>query len=488
MVKAVVVGSGPNGLAGAVRLAQHGVEVTVLEASDRLGGGARTTEEPVTGTLHDRCSAVHPTAVLSPFLRTLGLERYGLRWRHPEVMLAHPLDDGTAAVMRGTAEETAAGLPGEDGARWLKAFGPLAAHVESTADDLLGPLLRWPSHPVHLARFGLRAAPPAALMRRWWRSPATQSLFLGVAAHVMHDLHAPMTSSVAAMLIAAGHRFGWPVAEGGSQAITDALTALLLDLGGKTVTGTGVESSSDLPDADVVLLDTAPSAAVRILGDRIPPRVRRAYGRWRHGPAAFKVDFAVRGGVPWSNAACGAAGTVHLGGGPDEVLRTAREVHRGTMPAAPFVLVGQQYLADPSRSAGDVHPVWAYAHVPRGHAGDATTAIIGQIERFAPGFGERIVAHSVKDPAELERGNANYVGGNILTGADDPFQLVFRPRLTPHPYDTGVPGVYLCSAATPPGAGVHGMGGYHAAGRALATLGTRAGRTATSWPRRRAGA
>lgn len=470
MVKAVVVGSGPNGLAGAVRLAQHGVEVTVLEASDRLGGGARTTEKLVAGTLHDECSAVHPTAVLSPFLRGLGLERYGLRWRHPEVMLAHPLDDGTSAVLRGTAEETASGLPAGDGERWLRAFGPLAAHVETTADDLLGPLLRWPSHPVHLARFGLRAVPPAALMRRWWRAPATQSLFLGVAAHVMHDLRAPMTSSVAAMLIAAGHRFGWPVAEGGSQAVTDALTALLRDLGGTTVTGTRVESTSDLPEADVLLLDTAPSAAAAILGDRLPPRVRRAYRRWRHGPAAFKVDFAVRGGVPWRDADCRAAGTVHLGGGPDEVLRTARDVHRGRMPVAPFVLVGQQYLADPTRSAGDVHPVWAYAHVPRGHDGDATAAIIGQIERFAPGFAGRVVAHSAKDPAELARGNANYVGGNILTGANDPFQLVFRPRPTSRPYDTGVPGTYLCSAATPPGAGVHGMGGYHAAGRALEHL------------------
>ncbi|HUQ56998.1 NAD(P)/FAD-dependent oxidoreductase [Lentzea sp.] len=440
MPKAVVVGSGPNGLAAAVRLAQHGVEVTVLEAADRLGGGARTTEKLVAGTLHDECSAVHPTAVLSPYLRTLGLERYGLRWRHPAVMLAHPLDDGTCAVLRRSVEETAAGLPGGDGKRWARVFGPLAAHVDATAEDLLGPLLRWPAHPVHLARFGLRAVPPAALMRRWWRSPAAQSLFLGVAAHVMHDLRAPMTSSVAAMLIAAGHRFGWPVAEGGSQAITDALTGLLRDLGGRTLTGRRVESAADLPEADVVLLDTSPRTAARIFG--LPARVDRAYRRWRHGPAAFKVDFAVRGGVPWRSPACGAAGTVHLGGGPDEVLRTARDVHRGRMPSAPFVLVGQQYLADPGRSAGDVHPVWSYAHVPHGYRGDATAAVIGQIERFAPGFADRVVALSARSPADLARGNENFVGGNILTGANDPFQLLFRPRLTPHPYDTGLPGVY----------------------------------------------
>ncbi|MEU3648180.1 NAD(P)/FAD-dependent oxidoreductase [Lentzea sp. NPDC034063] len=480
MPNAVVVGSGPNGLAAAVRLAQHGVAVTVLEAADRLGGGARTTEKLVEGMLHDECSAVHPTAVLSPHLRELPLDRYGLRWRHPEVMLAHPLDDGTCAVLRGSAEETAAGLPAGDGERWLQVFGPLAAHVETTAGDLLGPLTRWPSHPLRLAQFGLRAVPPAALMRKLWRSPATQSLFLGAAAHVMHDLRAPMTSSVAAMLIAAGHRFGWPVAEGGSQAITDALTGLLHDLGGRTETGRPVESTSDLPEADVVLLDTAPASAARIFEGRLPKRVHRAYHRWRYGPAAFKVDFAVRGGVPWRDANCAAAGTVHLGGDPDEMLRTTRDVHQGRMPATPFVLVGQQYLADPSRSASDVHPVWAYAHVPQGHAGDATAAIIDQIERFAPGFADRVVACSAKDPGELERGNPNYVGGNILTGANDPFQLVFRPRLTLHPYDTGLPGVYLCSAATPPGAGVHGMSGYHAANRALRHLERANGRHAAA--------
>ncbi|GHH43775.1 phytoene desaturase family protein [Lentzea cavernae] len=471
MPKAVVVGSGPNGLAAAVRLAQYGIDVTVLEAADRLGGGARTTEKLVAGTLHDECSAVHPTAVLSPYLRELRLDRYGLRWRHPEVMLAHPLDDGTCGVLRRSVDETAAGLPAGDGQRWRQAYGPLAANLEATASDLLGPLLRWPSHPVHTARFGLRAVPPAALTRLLWRSPVTQSLFLGVAAHVMHDLRAPMSSSVAAMLISAGHRFGWPVAEGGSQAITDALAALLRDLGGKTVTGTRIKRSSELPDADVVVLDTSPSAAARIFEGHLPGRVHRAYRRWRHGPAAFKVDFAVRGDVPWSNADCGVAGTVHLGGDPDEVIRTARDVRRGRMPDAPFVLVGQQYLADPSRSAGDVHPIWAYAHVPHGYNGDATAAIVDQIERFAPGFKDKIVAFSAKKPADLMRGNENYVGGNILTGANDPFQLVFRPRLTPHPYDTGIPGVYLCSAATPPGAGVHGMSGYHAAGRALRHLG-----------------
>ena len=460
---AVVVGSGPNGLAAAVALARHGVAVTVLEAADRIGGGTRTSENPVTGTLDDECSAVHPMAELSPFLRGLHLERHGLEWCHPEVLVAHPLDDGTAGVLHRSLDETAAGLSHQDGRRWRKLFSPLVERLDETAPDLLGPLLRRPARPLHLARFGLRALPPANLLRRAWTEPAPQSLFLGIAAHVMHDLDHPLTSSVGALLIAAGHHVGWPVAKGGSRSITDALAHLLTELGGTVVTSHPVTSTADLPPSDLLLLDTSPSGAAAILGDRLPPRVRRAYRRWRHGPGAFKVDFTVRGGVPWTAPACRRAGTVHLGGSPDEIVATAGEVHRGTLPDRPFVLVGQQYLADPGRSAGDLHPVWAYAHVPHGCADDATRRIVDQVERFAPGFSTRIVTRTSKSTHELSATNPNRIGGDILTGANTPWQIVARPRLTPNPYRTGVPGVYLCSAATPPGAGVHGMNGHHAA-------------------------
>nr|WP_042185394.1 NAD(P)/FAD-dependent oxidoreductase [Kibdelosporangium sp. MJ126-NF4] len=472
MGTAVVVGSGPNGLAGAVELARNGMRVTVLEASDRIGGGTRTTEKLVDGTLHDECSAVHPMAALSPFLRGLELERYGLRWLHPAALLAHPLDDGECGVLRRSVEETASGFTRADGRRWQQVFGALAQNIDTTAHDLLGPFTRWPGHPVRLAQFGLRAAPPATLLSRAWRAPAVRGLFLGAAAHIMHDLRAPMTSSVATMLIAAGHRFGWPVAEGGSRAISDALAALLETLGGRVITGQRVTSLRDFPDADVVLLDTAPAAAADIVGHALPRRVDRAYRRWRHGPSAFKVDFVVREGVPWKNELCGQAGTVHLGGSPADVVRGARDVSRGVLPESLFVLVGQQYVADPSRSAGDAHPVWAYAHVPHGYTGDATPLIVEQIERFAPGFSARVIASSSKDTEAIHSANANFVGGDILTGGNDLRQLLLRPRPALDPYYTGVPGVYLCSAATPPGAGVHGMNGYHAARRALAGLTT----------------
>ncbi len=465
MPDAVVVGSGPNGLAAAVALAGRGVAVTVLEAADRIGGGTRTSEEPVTGTLHDECSAVHPMAALSPFLRGLGLERHGLEWCHPEVLVAHPLDDGTAGVLHRSLDDTVAGLSHRDGQRWRRLFSPLSSRLDDTLPDLLGPLLSLPAKPLHLARFALRAAPPAALLRLAWNDDAPQGLFLGIAAHVMHDLRHPLTSSVGTLLITAGHHVGWPVAKGGSQAITTALARLLVDLGGEIITSHPV---TDLPEADLVLLDTSPRGAATILGDRLPPRVRRAYHRWRHGPGAFKVDFVVRGGVPWTAEPCRRAGTVHLGGSPAEVVRTATEVHRGTLPRDPFVLVGQQYLADPSRSAGDLHPVWAYAHVPHGCTEDVTQRIIDQVERFAPGFSTRIVARTSKSTHDLTATNQNRIGGDILTGANTPWQIIARPRLTPNPYRTGVPGVYLCSAATPPGAGVHGMNGYHAAEQAWA--------------------
>ncbi|MGI5196235.1 phytoene desaturase family protein [Streptomyces sp. CA-288835] len=469
MSKAIVVGAGPNGLAAAIALAREGVEVTVLEAADEIGGGTRSGEAILPGLLHDHCSAVHPMTVGSPFLRGLGLDRYGLRWALPEIDCVHPLDSGAAGVLHRSVTETAAGL-GADGRRWRWLFdGPSAAY-DTFGADILGPLLRVPRHPVRLARFGVPALAPASLLGKAFATEEARALWGGVAAHAFHPLERPLSAAIGLGILTAGHRHGWAVAVGGSRRITDAMAALLTDLGGKIETGVRVRSASELPPTDVTLWDVAPTALADILGDRLPPRVARSYRRFRYGPGAFKVDFAVEGGVPWTAEAARRAGTVHVGGAYAEVAATEREIHAGRMPERPFVLVGQQYLADPLRSAGDVHPVWTYAHVPADWSGDATGAITAQIERFAPGFRDRIVGTAVRTTPGFAAYNPNYVGGNIMTGAKDIPQLLFGPRPTLHPYDTGLPGHYLCSAATPPGPGAHGMCGAHAAARALRHL------------------
>ncbi|MDT0469561.1 phytoene desaturase family protein [Streptomyces gibsoniae] len=472
MTTATVVGSGPNGLAAAVVLARAGVDVTVLEGADEIGGGTRTVEAIVPGLLHDHCSAVHPMAAGSPLLRDLGLDRYGLRWRLPEIDCVHPLDDGTAGVLHRSLTETAANL-GPDGRRWRALFEAPAEGYEALSEDILGPLLRPPSHPLKLVRFGAPTLLPALTLARVFRTPQARALWLGVAAHAFRPLDLPLSSAIGLGILTAGHRHGWAVAEGGSQAITRALAALLRDLGGTIETGVWVRSASQLPPSDVVLWDVAPSVLAEILGDRLPPHSLRAYRRFRYGPAAHKVDFAVEGGVPWRAEAARRAGTVHLGGPPAEVAAAERAVHIGRMPPRPFVLVGQQYLADPARSVGNIHPVWAYAHVPHGYDGDITQAVVARIERFAPGFRERIVGTAAEPPAGFAAGNPNFVGGNILTGAKDARQLLFGPRVTLRPYDTGLPGHFICSAATPPGPGAHGMCGANAAARALSHLRSR---------------
>ncbi|HYJ21940.1 MAG TPA: NAD(P)/FAD-dependent oxidoreductase [Solirubrobacterales bacterium] len=469
MSTATVVGSGPNGLACAVALAQAGVEVTVLEAEATIGGGTRSAELTLPGVLHDVCSAGQPMAAASPFFRSLELEKHGLEWRWAEVDLAHPFDDGSAATMVRSIEQTAAGL-GEDGPAWRQLFESPAAHFDEVNEDGLRPILHLPRHPLRLARFGIPAAAPATVLARRWKSPATRALFGGTSAHSFSPLTRPLSAAVGMALTAACHSVGWPVAGGGSQSIADALASVLREHGGRIETGVRVRSLAELGSPDVVAFDLAPTGVAEIVGDRLPSRVTRAYRRYKYGPAAFKVDLAVAGGVPWTAEACRRAGTVHLGGSLEEIVVAERDTNRGRMPARPFVLVCQQYLADPGRSAGDVHPIWAYAHVPNGYDGDGEKAVLDQIERFAPGLRERIIATATHSPADFEAGNANYVGGDIVAGANTPLQFFFRPRFALDPYSTGAPGLFICSAATPPGGGVHGMGGYNAAQSALRYL------------------
>jgi phytoene dehydrogenase-like protein len=470
MATAVVVGSGPNGLAAAVTLAQRGIRVQVLEAAGTPGGGARSTEALLPGLLHDECSAVHPTAIASPFFASLGLERYGLRWAWPEVDVAHPLDDGSTGALWRDLDRTVEAM-GSDGPTWRHVVGKIAQSFDRLAEEVFQPVTHVPHHPMVLARYGALAALPATWLTRLWRTPQTKALFAGLAAHSCAPLTGPFSSAVGLFLAAAAHTGGWPVAIGGSQSIITALTTYLTTLGGTVETGVAVDNLAALDRPDVVLLDVSPGAAVRIIGDRLPIRIRRALTRFPSGPAVFKVDIAVRGSVPWTHPWCAQAGTVHLGGSLDEVVRGEDTVASGRMPQRPFVLVGQQYLADPSRSAGDVHPVWAYAHVPRAYRGDVTQMVLRQIERFAPGLCDRIVSLRSRSVADLVRYNANYVDGDIGGGSNRTHHLLLRPRVALDPYAVGVPGVFLCSAATPPGAGVHGMCGANAARSALRYLG-----------------
>jgi len=469
MTSAVVVGSGPNGLAAALTLAASGVQVTVIEAADTLGGGVRSSELTLPGLIHDECSGLHPLAIDTPFAREFDLAGADLQWAWAEHEYAHPLADGRGAAVVRSVDATASSL-GAGGNGWRRTFGPLTARFDMIGAEFLQPILHLPRHPLPLARFGTYSGMPATLLARRFASEEAQALFLGVAAHAFRPLNSLASSAIGVALGTAAHRYGWPAAVGGSVAIRDAVLRRCAEHDVRLETGRTVNSLAELGKPDLVMLDTSPSAAAAIVGEQLPAQVRRAYTRFRHGPGAFKVDFAIDGGVPWRHEESRTAGTVHVAGSPAETVAAEREVAAGRMPSRPFVLVGQQYVADPSRSQSDLHPLYAYAHVPAGYAGDATEAIIDRIEDFAPGFRDRIRATAVRSTTELARHNPNYVGGDITTGANDPLQLVFRPRATPHPYDTGVSGVYLCSAATPPGAGAHGMCGYNAARRALAVL------------------
>ncbi len=469
MSEATVVGSGPNGLTCAAVLARAGLRVTVHEASDSIGGGTRTTELTLPGLLHDHCSAIHPMGVASPVFEQLELGDHGLEWLWPEVDMAHPLDGGDAGSVYRSLSRTAAGL-GEDGTAWMRLFGRPVAGFERLRHEILGPVIHRPRHPVELARFGLPSLLPANALAKVFSTPSGRALFGGAAAHSFSPLGRPMSAAVGMALIVSGHHGGWPVARGGSRSITGALASVIRANGGTIETGHRIQSLAELPAAEVTVLDLAPDGVLKLAGRRLPERIRRAYQRYRYGPGSWKVDLAVEGGVPWANETCRRAGTVHVGGSLEQIAEAEKKVNRGEMPARPFVLVCQQYLADSSRSAGEVHPVWAYAHVPARYEGDATEILIDQIERFAPGLRQRIVGRFVRSTMGFEAYNENYVGGDISTGANTPRQLVMRPRVGLDPYDTGIPGTFICSSATPPGGGVHGMCGYHAAEAALRWL------------------
>jgi phytoene dehydrogenase-like protein len=463
----IVVGAGPNGLAAAVRLAEAGHSTLVLEAGHTIGGGTRSAELTLPGYVHDVCAAVHALGTSSPVLARDTLGDHTLQWVWPDIPLAHPLDGGRAGVLRRDLDATVAGL-GVDGKSWRRLLRPLVGRWDALSPQLLGPLLSVPRHPIVMARFGLKALPPASLLVRRFKTDEAAALFGGCAAHAFLPLSRPLTSAFGLVLAASGHVGGWPFAAGGSQAVADGLAARLIELGGELRTDTLVRELAELPPHRVVLFDTNPTQLASIAGDALSARYRKRLRKFRHGPAAFKIDYALSAPVPWTNEACRRAGTVHVVGTFTELAAAQKLVSEGKMPERPFVLVAQPSLFDPTRAPVGKHTLWVYAQVPHGYAGDATEAIERQIERFAPGFRDTVLQRRVAAPAALEEYNPNYVGGDIAGGAHTGLQLVFRPTISRRPYVTPNPKLFLCSASTPPGAGVHGMCGWHAAGKVLA--------------------
>lgn len=464
---AVVVGSGPNGLAAAITIARTGRRVLVLEARDRPGGGLATAESTLPGFRHDTFSGVHPFGVASPFFRQLPLHEHGLVWVEPDAAFAHPLDREPAALAEPSVAATAAGL-GSDAARYRRLVEPLLERWDGITDEFLRPLLHVPSHPVTLAWFGALALLPArALAGTVFRNERTRALLAGVAAHGNVPLERLATSGPMLVLLLMAHRCNWPFPRGGAASLADALAGHLRSLGGEIETGTRVRSLRELPESRTVLLDVPPRDLAAIAGDELPPGYRRKLERFRHGPGAFKVDFALDGPIPWRSPAVARAGTVHLGGTLRDIAAAEATVARGGIPDRPYTLLAQHTLFDPTRAPDGKHTVWAYCHVPSGSDVDMTERIVGQIERFAPGVRDRILAHRSLGPAELQHANANLVGGDLGAGLQTLWQTAARPVLSHDPYATPLDGVYLCSASTPPGPGVHGMCGYRAAQSAL---------------------
>src|SRR5438046_157568 len=464
---AVVVGSGPNGLAAAITLARAGCSVLVCEANATIGGGARSPELALRGFMHDVCSAVHPLAAGSPLFKTLPLERFGLEWIEPEIPLAYPLDNGSAASLCKDIDATAEQLRDDSGAyRWL--MKPLARNWENLSIEFLQPMLHWPKHPITLAHFGILALCPATLLAKFlFRHEPARALFAGIAAHSFLPLEAPASSAFALVLGLAGEAVGWRIPGGGSQQISNALATYLRELGGNIEVNHRIENLRDLPKSRAILLDVSVWEFLRIAGQQLPSRYRRRLESFRHAPGIFKIDYALSEPIPWKAEACRRAGTIHLGGTMDEMAAVERDVARGKIPERPFTLVAQQSLFDETRAPRGQHTLWAYCHVPFGCDIDMSDRVESQIERFAPGFRDCILARHKMDAADLEKSNPNLAGGDINGGAANLKQLIPRPIFSPTPYRTPLRGVYLCSSSTPPGGGVHGMCGYYAARLAL---------------------
>ncbi|WP_370415743.1 phytoene desaturase family protein [Streptomyces fradiae] len=471
MLDAVVVGAGPNGLTAAVELARRGFSVAVFEAKPTVGGGARTEELTLPGFRHDPCSAVHPLGIGSPVFNTMPLDRHGLEWLHPELPMAHPWDDGTAAVLSRSVAETAASLGPRDAGAYRRLVTPFLPHWDSLFRDFMQlPLTALPRDPVTLARFGLTGVQPATWLLRRFRDEKARGLFAGLVGHVIAPLGGLATSAVGLVFAIAAHAAGWPLPRGGSQSISDALAGYLKELGGAVHTDFEVKRLDDLPPARAYVFDTSPTALARIAG------LGATYDGYRYGAAAFKIDYALSGPVPWTSEAARRAGTVQIGPTMGEIDTALHQASGGTAPDTPFLITAQPSLVDPSRAPEGKHVFWAYGHVPNGWRGDLTDAIERQIERFAPGFRDLILARATAGPPELAARNPNYVGGDIACGAARGLQLVLRPKLSLFPYHTRHPAVFLCSSATPPGPGVHGMSGHNAAKAVWRRLRTPGGR------------
>ncbi|QEG39828.1 phytoene desaturase family protein [Roseimaritima ulvae] len=463
---AIVVGGGPNGLAAAITLARAGRSVLVREAKDRLGGGARTAELTLPGFQHDICSAIHPLGVASPFFRSLPLTDFGLQWIHPELPLAHPIDGDRAARVSRSLEETADGF-GEDVKAYRQVFEYFCRHAESLLEETLGPL-HFPKHPLLLARFGLRGVRSAkAFVDRWFQTDEVRGMFAGLAAHSMLPLDQRLTAAVGLMFGVTAHTKGWPFPRGGSEQLIVAMQRYLESLGGQVEVDAPVESLNELPSAKAILFDLSPRQLVQIAGDELPARYRNKLQKFRHGPGSFKLDWALDGPIPWTSDACRRAGTVHVGGTFEEIAVSEQAIWDGQPCQRPFVLVAQQSRFDDSRAPQGKHTGWGYCHVPAGCTVDMTDQIEAQIERFAPGFRDLILERHRMFPRDLEHYNANYIGGDITGGVMDVWQTFTRPVARWNPYTTPSPRIFICSASTPPGAGVHGMCGWHAAHAAL---------------------